>query len=378
MTSETAASVLRINLGAIFDNYGLLCARLSGGAECAAVVKADAYGLGANRIAPALLRAGCKTFFVAHLSEAIALRPVIGDCDLFVLNGLLPGAESNYLHHGLIPVLNTLGEIDAWSAAAKATNRRLPAALQLDSGMSRLGLPDDELDVVAADHGRLEGIALRCVLSHLACADEPDHPLNSRQLAEFHRKRAKLPRAPASIANSSGIFLGPEYHLDLARPGIALYGGNPTPSRLNPMREVARLEARILQVRIIDSPRSVGYGATHSVNRQSRIATVPVGYADGYLRSLSNRAFAYIGRHRVPVVGRVSMDLITLDVSAVPPGESGPGTSITLLGGPVPLDRLANWGGTISYEILTRLGRRFERIYENTEFGAELGTGLGE
>ncbi len=378
MTSETAASVLRIDLGAIVDNYGLLCARLSGGAECAAVVKADAYGLGADRIAPALLRAGCKTFFVAHLSEAIALRPVIGDCDLFVLNGLLPGAEANYLHHGLIPVLNTLGEIDAWSAAAKAMNRRLPAALQLDSGMSRLGLPDDELDVVAADHGRLEGIALRCVVSHLACADEPDHPLNSRQLAEFHRKRAKLPRAPASIANSSGIFLGPEYHLDLVRPGIAIYGGNPTPSRPNPMREIVRLEARILQVRVIDSPRSVGYGATHSVNRKSRIATVPVGYADGYLRALSNRAFAYIGRHRVPVVGRVSMDLITLDVSAVPPGESGPGTLITLLGGPVPLDRLANWGGTISYEILTRLGRRFERIYENAELGAELGTGLGE
>ena len=358
-----AGAILTIDLDAVADNYRRLCAEL-GAAACAAVVKADAYGLGMARVAPALARAGARTFFVAQLEEAIALRAMFPvEVEIYVLNGLGAGPVAEFQAGRVHPVLNSLGEIDAWAAAARAAGRALPAAVHIDTGISRLGLPDDELAALAADRGRLAGIDLRYLLSHLACADRPEHPLNAEQLRRFRAARARLPDAPASLANSSGIFLGADYHLDLARPGVALYGVNPTPGQPNPMRQVVRLQGKILQVREIDASRTVGYGATHRAAGPTRIATVAVGYADGYLRSLSNRGSAWLGDRRVPVVGRVSMDLITLDVTGASAEAARPGAFVDLIGADLSTDEVAEAAGTIGYEILTSLGRRYHRVY---------------
>ncbi len=358
-----AGAILTIDLDAVADNYRHLCAEL-GAAACAAVVKADAYGLGMARVAPALARAGARTFFVAQLEEATALRAMFPvEVEIYVLNGLGAGPVAEFQAGRVHPVLNSLGEIDAWAAAARAEGRALPAAVHIDTGISRLGLPDDDLEALAADRGRLAGIDLRYLLSHLACADRPEHPLNAEQLRRFRAARARLPDTPASLANSSGIFLGADYHLDLARPGVALYGVNPTPGQPNPMRQVVRLQGKILQVREIDASRTVGYGATHRAAGPTRIATVAVGYADGYLRSLSNRGSAWLGDRRVPVVGRVSMDLITIDVTGASAETARPAAFVDLIGADLSTDEVAEAAGTIGYEILTSLGRRYHRVY---------------
>ena len=362
-----AGAILTIDLDALAENYRRLCAELNG-VPCAAVVKADGYGLGLTRVAPALFRAGARTFFVAQLGEAIALRGALPEAaQIYVLNGLAAGPAAEFQAQRVVPVLNSLGEVADWRRAARQgahqAQHELAAALHLDTGISRLGLPARELDTLAAEPERLEGIELSHVMSHLACADAPEHPLNAAQLAEFRAARARLPAAPASLANSSGIFLGPDYHFDLGRPGVALYGINPTPGRPNPMRQVVRLQGKILQVREIDAPRTVGYGATHRAAGPTRVATVAVGYADGYLRSLSNRGSAWLGNQRVPVVGRVSMDLITLDVTGARPDSAHPGALVDLIGPELPVDDVAEAAGTIGYEILTALGQRYHRVY---------------
>lgn len=362
---ESAGAVLTIDTGAIRANYSILCAR-SAPAQCAAVVKADAYGLGAARIAPVLAAAGCRTFFVATVDEALALRQVLDDeRTICVLSGITAGIEDLYLAHRLIPVLNALGDLDAWTAVARRTGAAVPVALHVDTGMSRLGLPEAELAALSDDPSRLDGLDVRLVMSHLACADEPDSPMNSAQLQAFRAARQRLPAAPASFANSAGVFLGRDYHMDLARPGIALYGGAPYPQNPNPMAQVVRLQAKILQVREIDRGRTVGYGATHRADRRERIATIAVGYADGYLRSLSGRGNGTIDGIRVPLVGRVSMDLVTFDVSGVPEHAARPGATIDLIGPHNPIDVVAADAGTIAYEILTSLGARYHRVYRD-------------
>ncbi|MCP5368140.1 MAG: alanine racemase [Hyphomicrobiales bacterium] len=360
--ADSRGAILTIDLDAVAANWRLLRDRL-GGAECAGVVKADAYGLGAERVAPVLAAAGCRTFFVAQIEEGIALRPLLPDAEIHVLNGLFPKTEILFEDYGLIPVLNSLGDLAAWRAFCAGLGRALPADLHVDTGMSRLGLPQDEMAALADDPGLLDGVDLRLVISHLACADEPDHPLNGAQLAEFRQVRRALPGGRASLANSAGVFLGPDYHHDLARPGIALYGGAPTGQGPNPMAQVIGLQGKILQVREIDTPRTVGYGATHAVAGRRKIATVPVGYADGFLRSLSNRGHGWIGGCRVPIVGRVSMDLITLDVTDAPADAARPGALVDLIGPRNPVDAVAADAGTISYEILTGLGRRYHRVH---------------
>jgi alanine racemase len=355
----TAGAVLTVDLDAIAANYCLLRDRL-GTTACAAVVKADAYGLGADRVAPALHEAGCRRFFVALLDEGIALRRALPEAEIYVFIGPLPGTAPVYREHRLIPVLNDLGQVERWQRFGGGP---LPAVLQIDTGMNRLGLGPDESARLVAEPERLAGIDLRYVMSHLVSAEIADDALNRTQLDRFVAVRDKLPALAASLANSSGIFLGPAFHFDLARPGAALYGVNPTPGAPNPMRNVVRLEGRIVQVRDVDSPMTVGYGATHRVAKKGKIATISVGYADGYLRSLSGRGSCQIGGVRVPVVGRVSMDLITVDVSNVPMQDLEPGGFAALLGDDHGVDDLAREGGTIGYEILTALGRRYHRHY---------------
>ncbi|MGQ9370774.1 alanine racemase [Azospirillum sp. ST 5-10] len=362
-----AGAVLTIDLDAVVANWRQLRDRVAP-AACAAAVKADAYGLGAARVAPALWDAGCTTFFVAQLDEALALRAVLPDAEILSLGGLPAGSENEVAEAGIVPVLNHLGEIDAWAAFARRRGAALTAAVHLDTGMNRLGLGPDELDALAAAPERLAGLDLRLWISHLACA-EKDTAMNAEQLARFRAARARLPAAPASLANSSGIFLGPAYHFDLARPGCALYGVNPTPDSPNPMRGVVRLDARVLQVRPVDRSMTVGYGATHRVAGSGKIATIAVGYADGYLRSLGGRGCVFVGDEPAPVVGRVSMDLVTVDVTGLPDGAVAPGTLVEVIGPHRPVDTVAADGATIGYEILTGLGPRYHRVYVRDEAG---------
>lgn len=369
VSADRAGAVLCVDLGAIVANWRLLRRRVEPFA-CAAVVKADAYGLGADEVAPALLAGGCRQFFVATLEEGMALRrrlevarPPSSACEIFVLNGAPAGAAAEVRRARLTPVLNALADIDAWSAWARSQDARVPAALHVDTGMARLGLPPEELAQLCDDPSRLDGLDLRCIMSHLACADTPEHPLNARQRDTFRAALAMLPKAPVSFANSSGIFLGADYWGDLVRPGAALYGVSPVPAQPNPMRGVVRLDAKILQVRQIDSGSTVGYGASHRAGGRERIATIAVGYADGFMRSLGNRGSGYIGAQLVPIVGRISMDLMTFDVSHVPESLARPGASIELIGPHHPIDAIAAEAGTIGYEILTALGTRFARIY---------------
>ncbi|HEX5803880.1 MAG TPA: alanine racemase [Azospira sp.] len=358
-----AGAVLSIDLDAICDNWRALRKRLRS-AECAAVVKADAYGLGALKVAPALYRAGCRSFFVAHLNEAIALRPALPDAAaIYVLHGAHPGAEAAFVAHRLVPVLNSLPQVAAWQKLGVMHGRALPAILQVDTGMARLGLAADELAQVAAVPAVLQGIDLKFVISHLASAEEPDNPANGEQLARFRAVLARLPRARASLANSSGIFLGDDYHFDLVRPGAALYGVAPVAGAANPLRPAIRLQGKVLQTRSIAAGTGVGYNHRWRAAAAARIATVAVGYADGYLRSLSNRGFAYVDGVPLPIVGNVSMDTITVDVSALPEARVGEGTLVDLAGPDNGVDAIAARAGTIGYEILTSLGQRYARRY---------------
>ena len=356
----TFGAVLEVDLAAVVANWRVLCERHPGGAV-AGVVKADGYGLGAAQVAPALLGAGCRHFFVALPEEALALRPVLPGAFLGVLNGLLPGSEEALANADIVPVLGSLGEIETWAGLARRLGRALPGMVHVDTGMSRLGLSRAELAVLAEQPERLAGIDVRYVMTHLVSSEEPENRLNQVQRERFQAACAVLPKAPRSFANSSGVFLGEGFGSDLARPGAALYGINPTPGRANPMRQTVRLRARVLAVREIGAGETVGYNATWTAGRASRIATAAIGYADGWHRSLSNRGRAFFDGQAVPLVGRVSMDLATFDVTEQPGVQAG--DWLDLLGPGLTPDDVAADAGTNGYEVLTSLGRRFHRIY---------------
>jgi alanine racemase len=360
--ASRAGAILEIDLAAIVANWRWLARRVAP-SRCAAVVKADAYGLGAADVSTALAEAGCRLFFTATVDEGIALRRVLPQLfEIAVLNGPSPGGAEEFIEYRLVPVLNDPGQIADWQQIA-ARQGELPAMLHLDTGMARLGLTTRDFDRLADLLRKPSAIRWRGLISHLACADEPAHPLNKVQQARFASARSRLGSMPASIAASSGIFLGHAFHYDFVRPGAALYGINPQPGGLNPMRQIVRLRGRILQIREVDRGESVGYGATHLMDAPGRLATVAVGYADGWLRSLSPRGSGRLGGKRVPLLGRVSMDLVVFDVSDVDPVLARPGEFIELLGKGYGVDAAASDAGTIGYEILTALGRRYHRAY---------------
>jgi alanine racemase len=363
--NETA--ILTIDLNALAANYRRL-RDLAASAECAAVVKADAYGLGMAEAAPALARAGCRTFFVATLAEAAALRALLPQAVIYVFAGLMPGTAELYRASELRPVLNSAEEIREWASFCATRGEPLPCAVHIDSGMNRLGLSADEVDQVANVRDLWQAMTLSLVMSHLACADEPKHPKSETQRKTFDRLRARLPMTLASLANSAGILLGSDFAYDLVRPGIALYGGHPRRRGQNLFRPVVHLKGRVLQVRHVAPGETIGYGATRAMSRPSRIAVVSVGYADGFFRSLSAKdgeegLATYFGSHAAPILGRVSMDLITIDVSSVPEEVSRRGSWVELIGPNVPAHELAARAGTIDYEVLTNLGRRASRRY---------------
>ncbi len=366
----TATSLLTIDLAALRANYATLRGHAKD-SECAAVIKADAYGTGAEQAVRALLREGCKTYFAATFAEAEIIRAAAREATIYVLDGFFAGSGPAFAEKAIRPVLSSLPEIEDWAAFCRERGQPLPAAIQLDTGMNRLGLPRSEIEQLAAAPELLASFAPALLMSHLACADEPGHPLNETQLKSFEGYRAMLPAGPASFANSAGIFLGTRYHFDLVRPGFALYGGKAAEGR-KPLRQVVRLEARIVQVHDASAGTSVGYGAAHVLSRPTRIATLSIGYADGIFRVLGARDgkpgfAAYIDGHAAPALGRVSMDLITLDVTDVPDGLAHRGAWIEILGAHVSIDELAAQAGTIGYEMLTSLSRRAQRIYTGSE-----------
>jgi alanine racemase len=356
--------VLTVELSAIEANWNALRSRVSP-AECSAVVKADAYGCGIEPVVRALFHARCKTFFVAHVAEARRVRAVAPEAVVYVLNGIVPGTASTFADAHARPVIGSLAELAEWDAFCRANNWSGGAALHFDTGMNRLGLTSEEAVALSSRTKNLDhGITL--VMSHLACADTPDHPLNDRQIQVFRDLRIMYRGITASLANSSGIFLGPATHCDLVRPGIALYGGNPTPAADNPMRPVVDVKGRIVQVRNLARGASVGYGATWTATRAAKIAIVSIGYADGYPRAAGGSdAVAMVAGRRCPIAGRISMDLLAVDVTELPDNVARRGDFATLLGEGIGVDELAAWGNTMSYEVLTRLGSRYARVYRS-------------
>jgi alanine racemase len=362
---DHAPARLTIDLGAVVDNWRGL-AKLSGRAKTSAVVKADGYGLGAVEIGAALASAGCDTFFVATPAEGARLRAALADARIFVLTGLWPGMETLIFANRLIPVLGSLDQL----AFFRACGRNHPYALYVDTGMNRLGLTVDE----AAELARKANPMPELVMSHLACPDDPQHPMNRRQCESFQAVVRLFEGVESSLASSAGIFLGPDYHFDLTRPGIALYGGEAVTGTPNPMRPVAKAEARILQIRSVRKGEAASYGATHIFDRDSRVAVVGAGYADGWQRSLSGSgvaarqdgsrgAYGFVAGMRVPVVGRITMDLTMFDIGAVPEKAIRAGDYVELFGENISLDDAARAAGTIGYELLTSLGERYERRY---------------
>jgi alanine racemase len=362
-----AGGILSIDLAAIEANWK----KLSGmtiPVECGAVVKADAYGCGLEEVAARLAKAGCKTFFVADLAEGRRLRTVVPEANAYVLNGVLPGTSRALADAYLRPVINGPAELAEWDAFVSTSNWRGGAALHIDTGMNRTGLTTEEA-VAIAERSRTENHGFTLLMSHLACADTPDHPLNDKQIRLFREIRIMFRGIPSSLANSSGIFLGGTLHCDLVRPGIALYGGNPTPGKKNPMRPVVELKGRIIQVRAVKKGETVGYGATFTAGRPSRLAIVAVGYGDGYMRSAGAgkgkpAAYVIVGGKHCPIAGRVSMDHIAIDVTDLPDGAARRGDFVTLLGPDLGADELATACGTVSYELLANLGRRYYREYK--------------
>ncbi len=362
----SAGGLLTIDLDALAANYPTR-RELAAPAVGAAVVKADGYGLGAEPVTRRLAQEGCRHFFVAHLDEGRALRPVLTrESAVYVLSGPPPGSGAEMERHGLIPVLNSMQQIEEWQALSRRHGRPLAAVLQFDTGMSRFGLCWDEALALARDPELLDGILPTLLMSHLGCADTPGHPLNAEQLGRFRDFLRLLPGNRASLAASFGTFLGPDYRFDMIRPGGALYGVNPAPGQPNPMRPVIRLQGRVVQSRWIPAGASVGYGARFTANAPCRIATVAVGYADGFLRASGGRGAATLSSDdptTLPIVGRVSMDCLCLDVTALGGADLPAGTAVDLIGPQRSLEQAAEAAGTIGYELLAALGHRYHRHY---------------
>lgn len=357
---------LTVDLGAIVANWRKLQG-MATPAACAAVIKADGYGCGLQPVASALSRAGCIVFFVATLEEAARARAVLPETTaIFVLDGILPGTAARFGAINAKPVLGSMPELLEWEAYRLASNWPGGAAIHVDTGMNRLGFTAEDMRLIAP---RFDGSDHRIdlIMSHLACAETPSHAMNAAQLQLFGEIRTWLPGVPASLANSSGIFLGPDYHFDLVRPGAALYGVNPASLAFNPMQPVVTLEARVLQVRRLAAGESVGYGATWKAMRPSEVAIVAAGYGDGLLRaaSASERApaQAMVGNVLCPVIGRISMDLLAVDATDAGTGKLRRGDNVQLLGERNTVDDLARAAGTIGYEVLTHLGQRPARVY---------------
>jgi alanine racemase len=365
--SETeAGGVLTVDLAALRANWRRLGQKAMP-VECAAVVKADGYGCGIEQVGSALAKEGCKTFFVADLTEARLLRAAVPAAAIYVLDGALPGSGPAFAEVDARPVIGSLVELAEWDRFVAGSKWHGSAAIHVDTGMNRLGMSAEEV-VALAPRLQKENHGFTLLMSHLACAETPNHPLNEKQISLFREIRVQFRGLPASLANSAGIFLGEGALCDIVRPGVALYGVNPTPGKPNPMLPVVGLQARVVQVRPVAKGETVGYGGAWTAKRASRVAVVAVGYADGYPRAAgtsdgASGGEAIVAGKHCPLAGRISMDLMAIDVTDLPDGDVRRGEYATLIGGDITVDDVAAFGGTIGYEVLTRLGRRYHRVY---------------
>ena len=375
----SATGVLTVDLDAIIANWRKL-EKTAVPAECASVVKANAYGCGAGQVSRALAKAGCKTFFVANLEEARVVREAVPSAAVYALGGFFQNTGEAYAKIDCKPVIGDLNELAEWDVFCRRSGWSGGAAIHIDTGMNRLGLTVTEAQGIiprinAGDHG------ITLVMSHLVSAEQLNNPVNARQLTAFREIASLFTGVPASLANSSGVFLGAQFQFDLMRPGAALYGVNPTPEADNPMQPVVDLKARIVQIRNIDRGETVGYGGTWTARRPTRLAIVAAGYADGYFRAASANdgtrgAEVVVAGKRCPIAGRISMDLLAVDVTDLDKNAVRRGHMVTLIGEGITVDELAHHFGTIGYEVLTSLGRRFARVYKggNPEPPAEIPT----
>src|SRR3984957_4967160 len=369
-----ATGVLTVDLDAIVANWRKL-EKTAVPAECASVIKADAYGCGVEPVARALAAAGCKTFFVATLDEARAARAALPSAAIYVLDGFFQNCGDAYAKIDARPVIGDLNELAEWDVFCRRSGWEGGAAIHIDTGMNRLGLTLTEAHGIvprinAGDHG------ITLVMSHLACAESLNHPLNAKQLTTFREIASLFAGVPASLSNSSGIFLGAPFQFDVVRPGAALYGVNPTPEADNPMQPVVDLKARIVQIRTVEKGESAGYGGTGTPRRPSRLSIVSAGYADGYFRAGGSNdgtrgAEAVVAGKRCPVAGRISMDLMAIDVTELEKNAARRGHMVTLIGEGITVDELAHHFGTIGYEVLTSLGPRYARVYKGGAAAAE-------
>ncbi len=365
-SAAEAGGILTISLPAIEANWKEL-GRRAMPSECAAVIKADGYGCGLEPVARTLVDAGCKTFFVADLGEARRVRSIAQEPAVYVLNGLLPGTASAYANINARPVIGSLVELAEWDAFCATNQWHGGAALHVDTGMNRLGISADEAAALAP-RIRAENHGITLLMSHLVCSEQPGHPLNEKQIQLFRDVRLLYRGIPGSLANSSGIFLGSGAHCDVVRPGAALFGVNPTPGHDNPMRPAVELHAHVVLVRTVPKGETIGYNATWTAKHATRVAIVTAGYADGYPRAASATdaapgADAIVAGTRCPLAGRVSMDLLAIDITALPDHTVRRGDLVTLIGGGIGVDDLAAAAGTIGYEVLTSLGKRYHRLY---------------
>ena len=363
LDSGADSGVLEIRLSSLVRNYQIM-AKKSGKAATAAVVKADAYGLGLENIVPQLIAAGCASFFVANLNEAINCRRFAPAADIYVFSGFVGQQADLFLSENIIPCLNSLRQIKMWQAACAQLGKPLPAAINIDTGFNRLGLDEGETMSLSEDTELFSGWSLKLIMSHLACGDNPEHPMNNAQRERFLNAAALLPEAPKSLANSAGIFLGETFHFDLTRCGISLYGGAAQGSE-TALETVISVYGHILQIKNISIGETVGYGATYVAQSEQTIAIVSVGYADGFLRASGHAhapfALAHVKNMPAPIIGRVSMDLLAIDITNIDTSLET-GDRVELLGANSLVDKVASQAGTISYELLTGLGNRYKRI----------------
>ena len=365
----TSKCTLTIDLDVIRDNYQAL-QKICTTAEVGAAVKANCYGLGVKNIAPMLANSGCKHFFVANKDEGVFLREVLDQralnseiLNIYVLNGYFTADKDDFIKSNLTPVLNTLQQLELWQDLARQLNKKLSCFLHIDTGMNRLGIPEREIRELSK---YIDNIEVLCVISHLSSSEEFDNESNVVQLMKFQKLAALFPHAKKSLANSSGIFLGSKFHFDIARPGVAIYGVNPAPYMAESViKNPVTLTAPIVQIKELDEGQYVGYNGTYQASQRHLVATLPLGYADGYLRSLSNKGIVFINDKPAPVIGRVSMDLVTIDVSKIPIEELILGREVEIIGKNMSIDQMANLAGTNGYEILTMLGSRYNRVYIN-------------
>jgi alanine racemase len=369
----SATGVLTVDLDAIVANWRKL-EKTAVPAECAGVIKADAYGCGAEQVARALSHAGCKTFFVATVDEARVVRAALPSATIYALNGFFQNTGDAYAKSDCKPVIGDLNELAEWDVFCRRSGWTGGAAIQIDTGMNRLGLTIADAQGIiprinAGDHG------IKLVMSHLVSGELVNNPTNAKQLTTFREIASLFSNVPASLSNSSGIYLGPQFQFDLVRPGAALYGINPTPEADNPMQPVVDLKARIVQIRNVERGETVGYGGTWTARRPTRLAIIASGYADGYFRAASANdgtrgAEVVIAGKRCPVAGRISMDLTAIDITDLPPSAARRGHMVTLIGEGITVDELAHHFGTIGYEVLTSLGSRYARIYKGGAAGS--------